>query len=134
MDQELVLWAAGKQDIPFIVELLGENGLPFSDIPEKYDSLFLARVSGAVVGAGGVEILGEHGLLRSLAIVREERSRGYGQAVTRGLIHHARKAGVKSLYLLTTTAAGFFEGLGFERIGRELAPGPITLTSEFSGL
>lgn len=134
MNEEIVLTAAKEEDIPLIVELLKENGLPFSDITLKRDSLFLARSNGAVVGIGGVEILGEYALLRSLAVVREERNRGYGRAVARTLIHHARKAGVKDLYLLTTTAAPFFEGLGFERIPRDRAPEAITLTSEFSGL
>ncbi|MBN2224744.1 MAG: hypothetical protein JW765_08745 [Deltaproteobacteria bacterium] len=64
----------------------------------------------------------------------EEQDRGYGRAVARGLMHHARKSGVKDLYLLTTTAAPFFEGLGFERVHRDLAPRAITLTSEFSVL
>jgi N-acetylglutamate synthase-like GNAT family acetyltransferase len=134
MKREIVLTAAKDEDIPFIVELLKENGLPFSDIPDKGDSLFLARSDGAVIGIGGVEILGEYGLLRSLAVMREEQNRGYGRAVARGLIHHAREAGVKDLYLLTMTAAPFFEGLGFERVHRDLAPRPITLTSEFSNL
>ncbi len=134
MRREIVLTTAAEKDIPYIVELLRENGLPDSDIPEKRASLFLARSDQAVVGIGGVEILGEYGLLRSLAVLREERNKGYGQAITRGLIHHARMAGVTALYLLTTTAAPFFEGLGFERIGRDLAPEPITLTSEFLGL
>ncbi len=134
MDREIILSAAEEEDIPFIIDLLEENGLPFSDIPAKRDSFFLARVNGAVVGIGGVEVLGEYGLLRSLAVIREERNRGYGRAVTRALIGHARKAGVRVLYLLTMTAAPFFERLGFERIQRDLAPLPITLTDEFSGL
>jgi N-acetylglutamate synthase-like GNAT family acetyltransferase len=134
MKREIALTAAKREDIPLIVELLRENGLPFSDIPEKRDSLFLARSGGAVVGIGGVEILGKYGLLRSVAVIREERNRGYGRAVTEGLIGHATTAGVKDLYLLTTTAAPFFEGLGFERIRRDRAPLAITRTSEFSDL
>ncbi len=131
---ELVLTPATERDVPFIVALLEENGLPSSDIPEKWGSLFLARSDGSVVGAGGVEILGEYGLLRSLAVTQGERNRGYGRAVVRGLTHHAQQAGVRELYLLTMTAAAFFEGLGFERVPRENAPLPITQTSEFCGL
>jgi len=132
--REIVLVPATERDVPFVVALLEENGLPSSDIPEKWGSLFLARSDGSVVGTGGVEILGEYGLLRSLAVMQGERNRGYGRAVVRGLTHHARQAGVRELYLLTTTAAVFFEGLGFERIPRENAPIPITQTSEFCGL
>lgn len=134
MKRGIVLTPATERDVPFIMALLEENGLPSSDIPEKRGSLFLARSDGSVVGAGGVEILGESGLLRSLAVIQGERNRGYGRAVVRGLIHHARQAGVRELYLLTTTAAVFFEGLGFERVPRENAPLPITQTSQFCGL
>lgn len=134
MEKEIILVPATEKDIPFIMALLEENGLPSSDIPSVWGSLFLACFEAAVVGIGGVEILGEYGLLRSLAVVQEERGRGYGQAVTRGLIHHARQAGVRELYLLTMTAAAFFEGLGFERVPRDRAPLPITHTSQFCGL
>ena len=134
MKREIVLVPTTERDVPFVVALLEENGLPSSDIPEKWGSLFLARSDGSVVGTGGVEILGEYGLLRSLAVIQGERNRGYGRAVVRGLTHHARQSGVRELYLLTTTAAVFFEGLGFERVPRENAPLPITQTSEFCGL
>ncbi|MBN2224745.1 MAG: hypothetical protein JW765_08750 [Deltaproteobacteria bacterium] len=53
MKREIVLTAAKDKDIPFIVELLKENGLPFSDIPDKRGSLFLARSDGTVIGIGG---------------------------------------------------------------------------------
>jgi amino-acid N-acetyltransferase len=134
MDREIVLDAAREENIPFIMGLLEENGLPVSDIADKRGSIFLARSGDTVVGIGGVEILGEYGLLRSLAIVREQRGRGYGGAVVRELVRRARSAGVLRLYLLTTTAAPFFEGIGFERIEREQAPRPIAETSEFSNL
>ncbi len=134
MKREIDLIDAREADIPFIVDLLKENGLPISDIREKRDSLFLAGSEGAVVGIGGVELMGEYGLLRSLAVKQADRGKGYGQAITRGLIEYSRAAGVKELYLLTITAAPFFERLGFERIPRDRAPLPVTQTSEFSGL
>jgi amino-acid N-acetyltransferase len=46
----------------------------------------------------------------------------------------AAKNGVKSLYLLTTTADRFFAGLGFRRLQREMAPLAIKSTSQFSSL
>jgi amino-acid N-acetyltransferase len=134
MKREIVLNKAREKDIPFIVELLKENDLPFSDIPDKRDSLFLARTDEAVIGIGGVELLGEYGLLRSLAVRAHERKKGYGQAITRGLQIHARHEGVREIYLLTITAAPFFERLGFTRTNRDEAPQPIRGTSEFCGL
>jgi len=132
--REIVLTPATERDVPFIVGLLDENNLPSADIPDKWGALFLARSEETVVGIGGVEILGRYGLLRSLAVVRDLRGRGYGRAVTGGLLDHARRKGVTEIYLLTMTAAAFFEGLGFTRVQRESAPPPIASTSEFCGL
>jgi amino-acid N-acetyltransferase len=128
------LEGAREADIPFIVDILQQNGLPFSDVPEKREALFLARSRGAVVGIGGMEVLGESGLLRSLAVKQDERNKGYGRAITMRLMDYAASSGVKELYLMTTTATAFFERLGFTRIGRDRAPRAITKTSEFSSL
>lgn len=46
----------------------------------------------------------------------------------------ARAAGVGVLYLLTTTAAGFFERLGYRQTDRAAAPREIAATRQFSGL
>jgi amino-acid N-acetyltransferase len=134
MAAAVTLAPARAEDIPFIVGLLEENGLPASDAPEKIDSLYLARTDGGVVGIGGVECLGEYGLLRSLAVLPEARNKGYGRAITHDLMARAKRQGVRELYLLTMTAREFFEREGFERIDRSLAPEPLTQTSQFSCL
>jgi len=41
---------------------------------------------------------------------------------------------VRDTYLLTTTAAEFFEYLGYRQLDRNLAPAAIALTKEFSSL
>jgi amino-acid N-acetyltransferase len=47
---------------------------------------------------------------------------------------HARDAGVRNLYLLTTTAEGFFAGLGYRKVSRDQAPPGIAGTEQFSSL
>jgi amino-acid N-acetyltransferase len=42
--------------------------------------------------------------------------------------------GVRSIYLLTTTAEVFFKRLGYERIERSRAPPSIERTREFASL
>ena len=44
------------------------------------------------------------------------------------------RKGVRSIYLLTTTAEAFFNRLGYERMGRSRAPSSIKRTREFAGL
>jgi N-acetylglutamate synthase-like GNAT family acetyltransferase len=47
---------------------------------------------------------------------------------------HARSEGVRELYLLTTTAEGFFAGLGYRSIPREQAEAVLAGTTQFSEL
>ena len=134
MGVTVTLKKAGAGDIPRITRLLKEYRLPASDVPDKIDSLFLALSDRHVVGIGGVELLGEYGLLRSLAVNRDDQGRGYGTAITDALIGHARERGVRELFLLTIDAQQFFKRQGFEEIDRSLAPVPIKETSQFSCL
>jgi amino-acid N-acetyltransferase len=47
---------------------------------------------------------------------------------------HAAKYGVRTLYLLTTTAEAFFARRGYHRIDRGVAPAAIRSTREFAAL
>ncbi len=62
------------------------------------------------------------------------RGRGYGTALTRRLCSRAASDGVTELYALTTTAAAFFEDLGFERVARDDVPAAVRATREFDEL
>jgi amino-acid N-acetyltransferase len=85
-------------------------------------------------GVGGVELHGSDALLRSLAVDDKRRGRGCGKALVAALEHHAREQGARHVYLLTTSAARFFEGLGYRMLAREAAPERIRATPEFSAL
>jgi N-acetylglutamate synthase-like GNAT family acetyltransferase len=51
-----------------------------------------------------------------------------------GLIGAARKSGAREVWLLTTTAEGFFAANGFERVVRTDAPAAIAATSQFKDI
>ena len=106
-----------------MINILRRKNLPHEDIPSRLDCTFIAHSGGEVVGIGGVEILGRHGLLRSLVVKEEFRGKGYGRTLCQELIELAKQKGVEELYLLTTNAEGFFRKLGFSVIKREDAPG-----------
>jgi amino-acid N-acetyltransferase len=82
----------------------------------------------------GLEVLGEVGLLRSLAVPQEDRGRGVGTQLTHKAEDYARTLGVQALYLLTTTAPDFFARRGYQRIDRAAAPAPLQATTEFQSL
>jgi amino-acid N-acetyltransferase len=82
----------------------------------------------------GVELFGDVALLRSLAVRVDARSSGMGTALVRHVENHAVSQGVRTLYLLTTTAEGFFTRLGYASVAREAAPPAIRSTREFAGI
>ncbi len=130
----LELIPASNRDIRFIKYLLGENGLPYDDITYNLQHMFLAKTGSEIVGITGMEIYGRYGLLRSLVSVKKYRGAGYGKTITGKILKHAADSGVGTVYLLTSTAAGFFEKLGFKYIDRSSVPEPIATTGEFTQL
>lgn len=134
MTRDLTLRPADREDSAYIEDLLERNDLPTADVREQLHCLCLCENGDSPIGVGGLERHGDAGLLRSLAIEDSSRGDGYGKAVCNELLARAESRGITDIYLLTTTAAGFFEALGFEEIPREDAPAAIRETAEFSEL
>ena len=133
-DPSVALRLAEGGDLDRVESLLEANGLPYEDARTKPECFFLARDGEAVVGAGGLEAYGSDGLLRSVVVAEPYRGRGYGGALCDALEARARERGVGTLYLLTTTAAGFFRRRGYEAIDREAVPPTVRRTTEFADL
>jgi amino-acid N-acetyltransferase len=83
---------------------------------------------------GGLVRLGKIALLRSIVVPRAKQRHGLGTDMLAGLIGVARKSGAKEVWLLTTTAEGFFAANGFERVVRTDAPAAIVATSQFKDI
>ena len=115
--------------------LVGAAGLPVEDLDElDLEHFFGGGRPEQLQGVVGLELCGEAALLRSLAVLAEARGTGLGRALVAAAEGHAWNHGVRSLYLLTTTAAGFFERLGDRPAARDQAPERIRGTREFGGL
>jgi amino-acid N-acetyltransferase len=82
----------------------------------------------------GFEPCGTAALLRSLVVSTELRSRGVGKRLVEHAENEAKALGMSSIYLLTTTAEGFFSRLGYQSIGRDEVPNEIRATQEFSSI
>lgn len=130
----VALRPADPDDLARIEALLAANDLPDEDVRSGSATFYLASVDGGVVGAGGLEVHGTHGLLRSVVVETDARGRGLGTALVDELEAIAAESGVDSLYLLTTTAEGFFRRRGYEVLDREEAPSGIRRTTEFRDL
>ena len=125
---------ASLADLDAIRGMLSAGGLPMEDIEEHVANFILARKDGATVGTVGIEYAGEAALLRSLCVAPSHRGQGLGARLLRASEAAAAARGVRVLYLLTTSAAGFLEGHGFSRAPRESAPDGIRNTAQFRTL
>lgn len=124
---------ARHEDAPAVRALVQQCGLPVEDI-DAVSGFLVAKDGSAIAGTVGFEKLGKVGLLRSLAVRREDRGRGLGRLLCERLLTSARKGGVRTAYLLTTDAQPFFRSLGFSDTPRDSAPDEIKGTAQFRKL
>jgi amino-acid N-acetyltransferase len=115
--------AAKAGDLPDMRALLKASALPVAGIESHVETALVVRDSGRLLGCAAVEVYGQAGLLRSVAVEAGHRGEGLGEQLTKAALELARKRGVRNIYLLTTTAAHFFPRFGFTAIPRtELDP------------
>ena len=128
--------AARSDDLDVIKALLAENELPGTDVRAALLSDFLVAedASGAVVGSVGLERFGQSALLRSLCVARHVRNAGLGTTLLSCAEATARSAGVFELWLLTTSAAGFFRSMEYVEVDRCSAPAEVRRTRQFAQL
>ncbi len=126
---------ARPADFPAIVRLLQDAELPHGDLaPEHLRHFLVLRDGDEIAGVVGMEVADDAGLLRSLAVPEARRGRGLAMRLVDALEEHARASGIRTLYLLTTTAEGFFARRGYARADRAAVPDAIAATPEFRGI
>jgi protein-tyrosine-phosphatase/N-acetylglutamate synthase-like GNAT family acetyltransferase len=129
-----VLRPAYTGDLAAAEALLAACALPLPGLTDQFPAGYVVADDGSMVGLAGLEVHGEHGLLRSVAVDPGARDQGLGRALVADRLAHARALGLASVFLLTTTAPGFFAGLGFQRCERDRAPAALRATPEFAGV
>ena len=115
-----------------IIGLLQSEKLPVEDLPADLKNFFVAIDNGSVVGAIGLEVYDQNGLLRSLIVKSEYRKMKLATRLINELENLSRSIGLKSIYLLTETAREYFDKKGYTAIDRNKAPVSIKQSSEFS--
>jgi amino-acid N-acetyltransferase len=133
-DHEVTFRRATPADEPALRDLLVSAGLPADDVDVARQAFVLAFVGDRLVGSVAVEAAGADGLVRSLAVVPEHRRRGIGRALHERALALAARRGVRTLYLLTTTAAEYAVRHGFERVDRGEVPAAIAAHAQFRSL
>jgi len=123
--------AAALDEVERLLEALD---LPTADVRDAAPNFVVGRVDEEVVAVGGLETYGDVALLRSVAVAETHRGRGFGAAICDALESRARAAGVRTLYLLTTTAAGYFRARGYRAVERDAVPSAVREKSQFTEL
>jgi amino-acid N-acetyltransferase len=139
MSQPSRTWRFVVPDAPELAalrRLLAAEALPHEGVEGNAAARFLIarEPDGAVAGGIGLEEAGAHALLRSLVVEPSCRGVGLGERLVAEIEAAARQRGIDTLYLLTTTASGFFMRLGYTRIDRARVPAALLRLDEFSTL
>lgn len=118
-------------DISVVLALLEAANLPTVGVEANPSAFVVARVGARIVGCGGVEVHGNDGLLRSVAVEPSFRRHRVGAALVQRALQRAEHERLTNLYLLTTTARDYFTQFGFVVCSREDAPALIRSCWEF---
>ena len=117
---------ARPHDLRGALELLGRSELTQQDVSEGWGHYFVVREDdGRVVGVAGLELHGDFGLLRSVAVDEDYRGQGLAAALIEAVLQRAQRVGLRSVYLLTTSARDYFARRGFANVRRDDAPAAI---------
>jgi len=132
MQEMTLVQPASIQQRQSIVQLLQSLQLPVNDLPDSLDSFVVAEKDGAIIGVAGLELYGQFGLLRSVAVNPQHRNKQLGKKLVAAIEQKASSLKLSQLILLTETAEPYFEKLGYKQLQRNDVPGPVKQSSEFS--
>lgn len=122
-----------KADLPAVQTFLKGQHLPIDGIVGNRSGFLLVEDQGRLIGVAGLEVHGNVGLLRSVAVDPAYRSQGIARQLVQQAIQYARQLRLTDLYLLTTTAENYFPRFGFKKIPRTQAPTVLHGSAEFQG-
>ncbi|MDP9080865.1 MAG: arsenic resistance N-acetyltransferase ArsN2 [Bacteroidota bacterium] len=115
-----------------IIALLTAEKLPTADLPEPLENFVVTTQKDDLTGVIGLELYGDYALLRSLAVNKNYRNQGIAARLLQQAEELAETKGIKTIYLLTETAPGYFSSKGYDTITRTDVPAEVQQSSEFS--
>jgi amino-acid N-acetyltransferase len=125
------LEVATEADLPEVRRLLERQHLPLDGLDEHWRTMLVAKDGAQVVGTAALELYADGALLRSVAVDSGHQARGLGRRLTGSALELARAHRIRNVFLLTTTAEGFFTRFGFETITRAAVPESVQASVEF---
>jgi amino-acid N-acetyltransferase len=123
---------ASGGDLDAIKRLLAGSMLPSRDVGGARQRFIVASEGGRLIGCAGLQVAGQDGLVRSMAVHWTRRNAGLGTRLHERLLFEALQAGVRTLYVVTATAEDFFAGHGFKKVAARDVPPELQASEEFT--
>lgn len=123
---------ASGGDLDGIKRLLVSSLLPSRDVGAANQRFIVASENGRLLGCAGLQVAGQDGLVRSMAVHWTRRNAGLGSKLHQRLLFEAVLAGVRTLYVVTTTAEDFFAGHGYRKVEAREVPPELRASEEFA--
>ena len=128
-----VIRQAAPSEKDAIAALLRARRLPSAGFEEHLGNFIVAEQDGAIRACAGFEQHNPYALVRSTAVAEKAAGGGLGTALANELERRMSAFGIPSAFLLTDTAGGFWENLGYRTVPRETAPEALRSSEEFKG-
>jgi amino-acid N-acetyltransferase len=127
--------AAQSTDLGAVERLLTACSLPIVGVGEHIEEGYaVATREEGIVGVAGIEVCGQYGLLRSVAVAITRRGTSVGKALVDDRLAWAEVKGLTRVFLLTDDAARYFEQFGFSPVDRKTVPDEVKVTEEFASI
>lgn len=123
---------ASGGEIAALKRLLVSSLLPSRDVGGAHQRFIVASENGRIIGCAGLQVAGQDGLVRSMAVHWTRRNSGLGSRLHERLLFEAVLAGVRTLYVVTTSAEGFFASHGFRKVAASAVPPDLQVSEEFA--
>jgi N-acetylglutamate synthase-like GNAT family acetyltransferase len=132
-ENKLLLGEATPDQREEIAALLSANKLPVNDLTAGA-KLYALMHNGSLVGSAGLEVYGNAALLRSVSVADSGKGRGWGKFISHEIEKLAQQQGINEFFLVTTTAEGFFQKLGYWKVERKEVPEALLVSGQFNGI
>ena len=124
---------ATTSDLEMVLELLEAVKLPTAGVKDQIQNFRLEFENQTLLACAGLEIHGQAGLLRSVAVNAAERSHRIAAGLVKSILEHARTQGLLSIFLLTESAEHYFPRFGFTQVSRAEIPASLHASEELRG-